>query len=101
MVDTFPMTLAAVQSELAIHGNLTKIMTFLPTARATGLAAALFNRLQLGIPILEIHSRKSQSQRNQAAEAFKACQNGILFSSDVTWVFYFLFCEQFWRSKWY
>jgi ATP-dependent RNA helicase MSS116 len=80
------MTLAAIQSELAIHGAATKIMAFFPTARATGLAAALFSRLDLGIPVSEIHSRKSQSSRNAAAEAFKVTKNGILFSSDVTYV---------------
>lgn len=82
--DTFPMTLAAIHSEIAIHGNATKIMAFLPTARATGLAAALFKRLNLGMEVWEIHSRKSQSQRNAAAETFKAASTGILFSSDVT-----------------
>lgn len=34
--------------------------------------------------VSEIHSRKSQSQRNAAAEAFKVVKCGILFSSDVT-----------------
>ncbi|KAK4705975.1 hypothetical protein P7C70_g230, partial [Phenoliferia sp. Uapishka_3] len=82
--DTFPMTLAAIQSEIAIHGAATKIMAFLPTARATGLAAAVFKRLNLPMEVSEIHSRKSQSQRNAAAEAFKGVSSGILFSSDVT-----------------
>lgn len=99
--DVFPMALAAIQSEMATHGAKTKIMAFLPTARATGLAAALFKRLNTGlevrlfnfsvdtklilpVQISEIHSRKSQSQRNAAAEAFKVAQSGILFSSDVT-----------------
>ncbi|KAI5478526.1 hypothetical protein MNV49_005055 [Pseudohyphozyma bogoriensis] len=82
--DIFPMALAAIQSEVATHGAKTKMMVFFPTARATGLAAALFKRLNLGMEVLEIHSRKSQSQRNQAAEAFKVAQGGFLFSSDVT-----------------
>ncbi len=34
--------------------------------------------------LFEIHSRKSQSQRNQAAEQFKTAKKAILFSSDVT-----------------
>lgn len=80
------MTLAAIHSEQAIHGSAMKIMAFLPTARATGLAAALFKRLNLGVEVWEIHSRKSQSQRNAAAETFKLATTGILFSSDVTCV---------------
>lgn len=59
-------------------------MAFFPTARATGLAAALFQRLNIGMEVLEIHSRKSQSARNAAAEKFKSLRKGILFSSDVT-----------------
>lgn len=49
LVDIFPMTLAAIRSEMELHGGETKIMCFLPTARATGLAAALFKRLNLVI----------------------------------------------------
>lgn len=59
-------------------------MAFFPTARATGLAAALFERLNLGLRVWEIHSRKSQSARNKAAEEYKNSSSGILFSSDVT-----------------
>lgn len=61
-------------------------MIFFPTARATGLAAAVLQRCNLGngIPVTEIHSRKSQSSRNAAAEAFKNVTSGVLCSSDVT-----------------
>ncbi|SCV74294.1 BQ2448_6726 [Microbotryum intermedium] len=82
--DSFAMTLVTIRAEIATHGTATKIMAFFPTARATGLAAALFTRLNLDLPVLEIHSRKSQSQRNAAAEAYKAAPSAILFSSDVT-----------------
>ena len=58
--DTFPITLATIRSEMNVHGAATKIMCFLPTARATGLAAALFKRLNIGMDVFEIHSRKSQ-----------------------------------------
>lgn len=69
----------------------TQQMAFFPTARATGLAAALFKRLNLGMEVWEIHSRKSQSQRNAAAETYKDCKKGILFSSDVTGEFSIVF----------
>ncbi|GAA6051794.1 hypothetical protein JCM3770_004976 [Rhodotorula araucariae] len=89
LLDVFPQTLALLRDELRQHGAATKVMVFLPTARATGLVAALFKRVGLqqlapGFEVYEIHSRKSQSQRNAAAEAFKVAQGGVLFSSDVT-----------------
>ncbi|GAA5929584.1 hypothetical protein JCM1841_004986 [Sporobolomyces salmonicolor] len=87
LFDVFPTTLALLRSEIGTHGAAAKIMVFLPTARATGLAAALFKRVGLqgqGMEVYEIHSRKSQSQRNAAAEAFKVAIGGVLFSSDVT-----------------
>jgi len=62
-----------------------KIMVFLPTARETGLFAALFRELHLkGTEILEIHSRKSQAQRTKTSEHFRNLEQGIMFSSDVS-----------------
>jgi len=88
LLDVFPQTLALLREEIRLN-PATKAMVFLPTARATGLVAALFKRVGLqqlapGFDTYEIHSRKSQSQRNAAAEAFKVAQGGVLFSSDVT-----------------
>jgi ATP-dependent RNA helicase MSS116 len=59
-----------------------KIMVFFPTARQTGYMAQLFN--SVGIECLEIHSRKSQSQRTRTSEQFRLAKKGIMFSSDVT-----------------
>ncbi|GAA5970892.1 hypothetical protein JCM3765_000846 [Sporobolomyces pararoseus] len=87
LYDLFPTTLAVLKNEIKTHGSDAKTMVFFPTARATGLAAALFKRAGLqayGQEIFEIHSRKSQGQRNAAAEAFKNVKGGVLFSSDVT-----------------
>ena len=58
-------------------------MIFCPTARSTALAAEVFRNINGLPPILDIHSRKSQSQRSKAAEAFKNAKTAILFSSDV------------------
>merc|ERR1711956_193122 len=60
-------------SALTIIEKLTqephKIIVFLPTARETGLYAALFSALGLrNTQILEIHSRKSQSQRTKTSD---------------------------------
>ncbi|GAA6043821.1 hypothetical protein JCM8097_002067 [Rhodosporidiobolus ruineniae] len=88
LFDLFPLTLATLREELAQHGGALKAMVFLPTARATGLVAALFKGAQgfrgHGVDFYEIHSRKSQSQRNAAAEAFKNATGGIMLTSDVT-----------------
>ena len=59
-----------------------KIMVFFTTARLTQLFAELFNAM--GITTLEIHSRKSQSARMKASEAFRVAKRVTLFSSDVS-----------------
>ena len=68
-----------------------KIIAFFPTARLVGYFAELVN---LGInksgknspfpPVIEIHSRKSQANRNKASDKFRAAKSGILFTSDVS-----------------
>ena len=37
----------------------------------------------LEYPVIELHSKKSQSSRNTASEHFKRTKNGILFTSDL------------------
>ncbi|EQC29108.1 hypothetical protein SDRG_13139 [Saprolegnia diclina VS20] len=59
-----------------------KIMAFFPTARAAGYMAAVFEKA--GYPIIEMHSRKSQSHRTKVAETFRQRDNLIMFSSDVS-----------------
>lgn len=63
-----------------------KIIVFFTTARLTGFLAELFNSVknQTGYDVLEIHSRKSQKQRERASEEFRKRKNAIMFSSDVT-----------------
>jgi len=60
-----------------------KIIGFFPTARLTGFFATFFNRA-LNVPVLEIHSRKSQTQRNKTSDIFRQGHGLILFSSDVS-----------------
>lgn len=57
-------------------------MCFFTTARITQFYCALFNAM--GIPVLEMHSRKSQAQRTRAADQFRAGKRCIMFSSDVS-----------------
>ena len=59
-----------------------KVIVFFPTARFTQYMAAVATTM--GLPVLEIHSRKSQSARSKASAMFLKESNKILFSSDVT-----------------
>ena len=59
-----------------------KIIVFFTTARVTGFMAELFQ--SMGLPVLEIHSRLSQSARTKTSDKFKNADTAILFSSDVS-----------------
>ena len=61
--------------------SLAQVMAFFVTARVTQFYCELFQTM--GIPVLEMHSRKSQPQRTRAAEQFRNSQRCIMFSSDV------------------
>eukprot|EP00521_Asterionellopsis_glacialis_P013941 CAMPEP_0195308052 /NCGR_PEP_ID=MMETSP0707-20130614/38025_1 /TAXON_ID=33640 /ORGANISM="Asterionellopsis glacialis, Strain CCMP134" /LENGTH=798 /DNA_ID=CAMNT_0040372311 /DNA_START=94 /DNA_END=2491 /DNA_ORIENTATION=+ len=60
-----------------------KVVVFFPTARMVQFFAELFNQ-GLNIPVIELHSKKSQSYRNKASDRFRKATNGILFTSDVS-----------------
>lgn len=60
-----------------------QIIAFFVTARVTQFYCELFQAM--GIPVLEMHSRKSQAQRTKAADQFRASKGAcIMFSSDVS-----------------
>lgn len=63
-----------------------KIIVFFTTARLTGFMSELFNSIKnhIGYDVLEIHSRKSQKQRERASEEFRKRRKAVMFSSDVT-----------------
>ncbi len=73
--------LAAIRAHCAEEPDF-KIMAFFVTARVTQFYCELFQAL--GVPVLEMHSRKSQPARTRAADAFRAGQRCIMFSSDVS-----------------
>ncbi|KAL7537707.1 hypothetical protein ACHAXR_008012 [Thalassiosira sp. AJA248-18] len=60
-----------------------KVVVFFPTARMVSFFADI---LKDGFesPILELHSKKSQSSRNTASEKFRSSKNAILFTSDLS-----------------
>lgn len=59
-----------------------KIMCFWPTARMTQYMAEVF--CAAGIPVLDIHSRKSQAARLKASRQFLDSENVTMFTSDVS-----------------
>ena len=64
-----------------------KLVVFFNTAHLVGYYAALFTAmpsLTLGLPVYELHSRKSQAYRTRTAGHFRAAPEAILFTSDVS-----------------
>lgn len=80
--DQIPIFYQMVREHMANERDY-KIIAFFVTARMTQFMANLFNDC-LGIPTLEIHSRKSQSQRTSTSDKFRKGKNVIMFSSDVS-----------------
>ncbi|KAG8851087.1 hypothetical protein FRB91_008483 [Serendipita sp. 411] len=76
--------LAKLVSDSAQANPRSKIICFFTTARATALACAVLQNLELPIPVYEIHSRKSQPARERAIKEFTNARSAILLSSDVT-----------------
>ncbi|MEW5300387.1 MAG: hypothetical protein WDW36_003322 [Sanguina aurantia] len=59
-----------------------KVIVFLSTANLTAFYAQTFQAM--GLPVLEMHSRKSQTQRDRTSEEFRKATRSIMFSSDVS-----------------
>jgi ATP-dependent RNA helicase MSS116 len=64
------------------HKNDFKVIVFFTTARITQLYANLF--VLMGFPVMEIHSRLSQSRRDTVSKVFRESSQSILFTSDVS-----------------
>lgn len=75
-----PMLVHLVRAAAVTDGH--KVLCFFPTARQAQFHAELLNAM--GTPVLEIHSRMSQAQRERASAAFRAARNAIMMSSDVS-----------------
>ena len=60
-----------------------KIVVFFPTARMVSFFADFLND-GLEYPVIELHSKKSQSSRNTASSKFRNAKNAILFTSDLS-----------------
>lgn len=92
-VDMFPATVSFLEQTFKSDPTASKVILFFSTARLTGLFYSLLQALQSqsqgkgplhNVSLFELHSRKSQSMRTKASQAFSAAAKGILCSSDVT-----------------
>ncbi|KAL7544710.1 hypothetical protein ACHAWF_008071 [Thalassiosira exigua] len=82
-MDQYVPSVIRVVKEAAKAEGGHKIVVFFPTARMVSFFADLFN-LVVDLPVLEIHSKKSQSYRNRVSEQFRSATSAILLTSDVS-----------------
>ena len=60
-----------------------KMIVFFPTAHMVMFYTKIFEE-GLGIPVGELHSRKTQNYRTRVADQFRMASKGILFTTDVS-----------------
>ncbi|GAB0498459.1 hypothetical protein MMPV_009803 [Pyropia vietnamensis] len=82
MTHQLPVLLHVLQTARREAPTTFKVVVFFTTAMLTQLSAAVFN--ELGVPVLEIHSRKSQRVRATVSKTFSAGTGLVLFTSDVS-----------------
>ena len=73
---------ACIRREMRVHPSSYKILAFLPTARQAQFCAAALQ--EVGCNALEIHSRRTASERSAASETFREQAQQVLLSSDVS-----------------
>jgi ATP-dependent RNA helicase MSS116 len=64
-----------------------KLVVFFNTAHTVSFYVDLFTaipKVTRHLPLFELHSRKSQAFRTRTSDAFRAANEGILFTSDVS-----------------
>ncbi|POM63854.1 DEAD/DEAH box RNA helicase [Phytophthora palmivora] len=79
--DVIPVVEGVLEEHMKLPAY--KVIVFLPTARSAQFMAQLFQAAGFK-NVLEMHSRKSQSARTKAADAFRKGEKMIMFSSDVS-----------------
>ena len=74
---------ALIREEMARHPVTYKVLAFLPTARQVQFSTLCL--VEMGIDsLLEIHSRRSATERSYASETFRQHTKQVLLSSDVS-----------------
>jgi ATP-dependent RNA helicase MSS116, mitochondrial len=79
---TYISTLVAIVQDAMSVQNY-KVVVFFPATKLVGFFADIC-KVGLGIPVLELHSKMSQSARQRASDSFRNARKGILFTSDVS-----------------
>jgi superfamily II DNA/RNA helicase len=72
----------SLRDEMAARPDDHKVLVFLPTARQTQFTAAVL--AEVGVEVLEIHSRRSQGERTAASDAFRGAARAVMLTSDVS-----------------
>lgn len=78
-----PSIIRVVKEAAVDNGGGNKVVVFFPTARMVSFFADLFNEV-VRLPVMELHSKKSQGYRNRVSGQFREAESGILFTSDVS-----------------
>lgn len=86
MNDIIPSIVSVLQREINKGGNY-KVIVFFSTARFTGYMAELFEHLRC--PVLEIHSRKTQSAEIKAFGIYLSYIYIFPFHFIILFVFYY------------
>ena len=73
---------ALIREEMARHPVTYKVLAFLPTARQVQFSTLCL--VEMGIAVLEIHSRRSATERSYASDTFRQHTKQVLLSSDVS-----------------
>lgn len=76
------MLYSSVRAEIQKRPDDYKILVFMPTAKQTEFSAAALKNMGLGV--MEIHSRIKQNQRVLVSDSFRAGNKMVLLSSDVS-----------------
>ncbi|CAE7356731.1 unnamed protein product [Symbiodinium sp. CCMP2456] len=71
------LTIAATEEEA-------KVVVIFMTGRIAAYYAEAFRKSGTDLPVFEIHARRSQKQRTDESERFRAATRGVLFTSDVS-----------------
>eukprot|EP00439_Symbiodinium_sp_Y106_P083554 s498_g23.t1 len=71
------LTIAAAEEEA-------KVVVIFMTGRIAAYYAEAFRKSGTDLPVFEIHARRSQKQRTDESERFRAATRGVLFTSDVS-----------------
>jgi len=73
---------ASIRAEMLSRPTDYKILAFLPTARQASFCTAMLE--ELGLDVLQIHSRRTATERTAASDTFRQKTQQVLLSSDVS-----------------